>query len=178
LSHQLQSGWFIKCYFRPLNMMFYYTSQYFDLKGLVMMVFGIVLLAVSGSRLRIAWSLPKILFLVANWASASLILISIIVGTMSSAFWIINANSLAGNIVTVRDFARYPLDIFNTAFRRIFTFAAPIGFIAFYPCQALLRPAAEVSPAAWFSPAVGLIMFGIAYQIWRKGVNSHSGTGS
>jgi len=178
LGWQLQSGQFIKYYFRPLNMMFYFTSQSFDLKGLVQLAFGIGMIAYAGLRLEVAWSFPRVLLLVVNWMSASLIMIAILIAALSSSFWIINSNSLTGTIMTVREFGRYPLDIFSKAFRWIFTFIAPIGFLAFYPCQMLLKPWTEVSPAAWFSPVAGFVSFAIAVAIWRKGVRSYSGTGS
>src|SRR5258706_8729313 len=34
LRFQIQQGTFIKYYFRPLNMMFYFVSEVFDIKGL------------------------------------------------------------------------------------------------------------------------------------------------
>jgi ABC-2 type transport system permease protein len=178
LGWQLQSGQFIKYYFRPLNMMFYFTSQSLDLKGLVQLAFGIGIVWYAGSRLSVAWSLARVLLLVVNWISASLIMIAILISALSSSFWIINSNSLTGTIMTVREFGRYPLDIFSKAFRWIFTFIAPIGFLAFYPCQMLLKPWPQVSPAAWFSPIAGFVSFAIAVAIWKKGVRSYSGTGS
>jgi ABC-2 type transport system permease protein len=178
LSGQLQSGWFIRYYFRPINIMFNFISQRLDLKSLVQMAFGIILLVVSIRHLHIVWSLPKVLFLLVNYMSASLIMIAIIAGAMSSAFWIINANSLAGKIAGISEFARYPLDIYNGILRCVFTFIAPIGFIAFYPCQLLLRPISDVSIVAWFSPVVGFIMSGIAYAIWKNGIKHYTGTGT
>jgi ABC-2 type transport system permease protein len=178
LGPQLQDGSFIRYYFRPLNMLFYYTSWHFDLKGLAQLLFGSCILVYAGLHMSIAWTLPTVLLLVVNWFSASLIMIAIVVAGMSTAFWIINPNSLTMTLTTVRDFARYPLDIFNKLFRALFTFVAPIGFISFYPCAILLRPAVDVPMAAWFTPAVGAVMFLLAYQVWKKGVNSYSGTGS
>ncbi len=42
LRYDLQQGTFLKYYFRPLNMMFYYMSEMFDLKGLTQLVLGSV----------------------------------------------------------------------------------------------------------------------------------------
>jgi ABC-2 type transport system permease protein len=178
LGWELQTGRFIRYYFRPLNMLFYFSSQSFDLKGLVQLAFGIGMVGYAAVRLPIAWSPARVLLLAVNWLSASLIMISILIGALSSSFWIINSNSLTGTIMTLREFGRYPLDIFSKAFRWIFTFIAPIGFLAFYPCQMLLKPWPQVSPAAWFSPVAGFLSFAIAVAIWRKGIKSYSGTGT
>ena len=40
LRFQIQDGSFVKYYFRPLNMMFYYMSEMFDIKGIVQLVGG------------------------------------------------------------------------------------------------------------------------------------------
>jgi len=178
LGHLLQTGDFIRYYFRPINMMFYFISWRLDIKGITQLLVGIAVTIYASIKIGIIWTLPMALLLFINWVSASLIMIALLVGGMSSAFWIINANSLTGTITSIRDFGRYPLDIFNKTFRIIFTFVAPIGFLAYYPTQIALRPASEIPAAAWFSPIIGFVMFFLAYQIWRKGINSYSGTGS
>ncbi len=77
----------------------------------------------------------------------------------------------------LREFAPYPMNIFDGVFRFAFTYVLPIGFIAFYPSQLFLHPH-EVSPLVYLSPVVGLGSFGLAYWIWMLGVNSYTGTGS
>ena len=132
----------------------------------------------AGSHLAIDWSVFTVLLLIVNWIPASLINIGLIVIIMSTAFWIINAMSLLETVFTIRDYARYPMDIFSRAFRVFFAFILPISYLSFYPCTILLRPPAEVPLAAWFTPLVGGLLFLISYRIWRKGVNKYEGTGS
>ena len=67
--------------------------------------------------------------------------------------------------------------IFDGAFRFTFTYILPIGFIAFYPSQIFLRPE-DVSMLTYFSPIVGIGLFAFTYWVWKKGVNSYTGTGS
>ena len=63
------------------------------------------------------------------------------------------------------------------AFRFAFNYIIPIGFVAFYPSQLILRPE-EVSPLIYFSPIIGIGLFALTYWIWTKGVNSYTGIGS
>ena len=77
----------------------------------------------------------------------------------------------------VREFAPYPITIFDGAFRFAFTFLLPIGFIAFYPAQFFLRPD-EISPWIYLSPVIGIALFALMYRVWTLGVNSYTGTGS
>ncbi len=94
-----------------------------------------------------------------------------------AAFWVVNSYPVLGLAWKLREFAPYPMNIFDGAFRFAFTYVIPIGFIAFYPSQILLRPQ-EVSTFIYFSPFVGIGLFGLTYWVWTLGVNHYSGTGS
>ena len=177
LRFHVQEGTFLKYYFRPLNMMFYYTSEMFDLKGLTQLLAGIILLIYSSVQLNLTWSFPRLSLLLITLFSAALVQISIIVGASCAAFWVVNAWPVLGLASRLREFAPYPTTIFDGAFRFTFTYIVPIGFIAFYPSQLFLRPE-DVSPLIYLSPVVGIGLFAITYWIWSKGVNSYSGTGS
>ena len=174
--HVLQ-GTFLKYYFRPLNMMFYYMSEMFDIKGLIQLAGGICLLIYSSIQLNLVWSPEKFLLLLIALFSAALVLISIVVMAGCAAFWVLDSYPVLGLAWRLREFAPYPMSIFDGAFRFAFTYLIPIGFVAFYPSQFFLRPA-EVSSLVYFSPLVGIGLFALTYWVWTRGVNSYSGTGS
>src|SRR5258706_16352208 len=88
LRFHIQQGTFLKYYFRPLNMMFYYMSEMFDLKGLTQLVMGIILLAYASLQLHINWTLLRFLLLIVTLFSAALVQISIIVAASCAAFWV------------------------------------------------------------------------------------------
>jgi len=177
LRFHVQQGTFLKYYFRPLNMMFYYMSEMFDLKGLTQLVVGIGLSIYASLQLGFEWSLGKVILLLVTLFSAALVQISIIVIASCAAFWVIDAWPMLGLAWKLREFSPYPMTIFDGAFRFTFTFILPIGFVAFYPSQLFLRPEL-VSPLVYASPLIGIAMFTLMYWIWTKGVNSYTGTGS
>ncbi|MEW6405370.1 MAG: ABC-2 family transporter protein [Chloroflexota bacterium] len=177
LRFHIQQGTFLKYYFRPLNMMFYYMSEMFDLKGLTQLAAGIVLLIYSSIQIGITWTLTKFALLLLSLFSAGLVLIAITLMAGCAAFWVINSYPVLGLAWKLREFAPYPMNIFDGVFRFAFTYILPIGFIAFYPSQLFLRPQ-DISPLIYFSPLIGIGMFVLAYQVWILGVNSYTGTGS
>jgi len=177
IRFHVMQGTFLKYYFRPLNMMFYYMSEMFDIKGLIQLAEGSVLLIYSSIQLGLAWSPEKFLLLLIALFSAALVQISIIVMAGCAAFWVLDAYPVLGLAWRLREFAPYPMSIFDGAFRLAFTYLIPIGFVAFYPSQFFLRPE-QVSPLVYFSPVVGIGLFALTYWVWTKGVNSYSGTGS
>jgi ABC-2 type transport system permease protein len=177
LRVHVMQGTFLKYYFRPLNMMFYYMSEMFDLKGLTQLVIGAGLLIYASIQLNIDWTLTRAALLLITLFSASLVQISIIVTASCAAFWVLDSYPVLGLAWKLREFSPYPMTIFDGAFRIAFTYVIPIGFVAFYPSQLFLRPE-EVSPLIYFSPLVGIGMFALTYWVWTRGVNSYSGTGS
>ena len=177
IRFHIQQGTFLKYYFRPLNMMFYYMSEMFDLKGLTQLFLGIALLIYSSMQLHIAWTLARMMLLLITLFSAALVQISIIVAASCAAFWVIDSYPVLGLAWKLREFSPYPMTIFDGAFRFAFTYVIPIGFVAFYPSQIFLRPE-QVSPLTYFSPLIGIGLFAITYWIWTLGVNSYNGTGS
>jgi len=177
LRFHIQQGTFMKYYFRPLNMMFYYISEMFDLKGITQLVVGIVLLIFSSLQLNLDWTVSRIFLLFITLFSAALVQISIVVAASCAAFWVIDSYPVLGLAWRLREFAPYPMTIFDGAFRFTFTYVIPIGFVAFYPSQLFLRPE-EVSMLIYFSPVIGIGLFIFTYWLWTKGVNSYTGTGS
>ena len=177
IRFEIREGTFLKYYFRPLNMMFYYMSEMFDLKGLTQLFLGIALLIYSSLKLNIDWTVLRILLLLVTLFSAALVQISIVVAASCAAFWVLDSYPVLGLAWKLREFSPYPMTIFDGAFRVAFTYIIPIGFVAFYPSQLFLRPD-QVSPLVYFSPVVGIGLFALTYWIWTKGVNSYTGTGS
>jgi ABC-2 type transport system permease protein len=177
LRFHVQQGTFLKYYFRPLNMLFYYISEMFDLKGLTQLALGIGLLVYSSIQLGMAWTPLRFVMLLISLLSAALVLISITMMAACASFWVIDSYPVMGLAWKLREFAPYPMNIFDGAFRLAFTYVIPIGFISFYPSQLFLRPQ-EVSPLIYFSPLIGLGLFALAYRVWLWGVNSYTGTGS
>lgn len=177
IRFHVQQGTFLKYYFRPLNMMFYYMSEMFDLKGLTQLVAGIVLLIYSSVQLNLNWTFVRFVLLIVALLTAALVQISITVIAGCAAFWVLDSYPVLGLAWKLREFAPYPMSIFDGAFRFTFTYILPIGFVAFYPSQLFLRPE-QVSPLIYFSPLMGLGLFALTYWVWTLGVNSYTGTGS
>ena len=177
LSNDVRSGDFIKYYFRPINMLFYYLSEIFDLKGLGTLAINVAIMVISIQKLGLQLGWRQILLLVCLIIGAAIVLAALYVASASLCFWFISAQDALDFVSNFRDLARFPLNIYNKALKFVFTFILPIGFIAYYPARMILWPE-TASPILYFMPLVGVGLFVLAYQVWKKGVNSYSGTGS
>lgn len=177
LRYELQSGAFIKYYFKPLNIMFYYMSEMVDLKGLAQLLLGGSLLFWAGANLSLQWDILKIGALLFLLASASLIMIGLMLAAASTAFWIVNSFAVMALINRFREYARYPLTIFDGVFRFIFSFIIPIGFISFYPVQWLIH-SNEAGWLVFLTPFVGVGFFLLGCGVWSLGVRRWNATGT
>ena len=177
LRYQVFSGNFIKYCVRPINIFFYYMSEIFDVKGLGQFAFGIASVVFAWIKLELRVSVLSILLFVVAAVSASLFVIAILNVAACTCFWIMNSFFALSLSNTLRDYAKYPITIFNPVLRFLFTFIIPIGFMSFYPSQIFLRPE-SVPIISWFTPVFGIIFFYISYKIWMKGALAYNGTGS
>lgn len=177
LGNKIRDGEFIKYYFRPLNMLFYFISEQYDLKSLSNLLFAIIAFSYSSIRLGIQWNFLNVCLLFFMLLGSALIVISMMLIAASIGFWTISSHSIISFTAKFREVARYPATIFKGFSRFIFTYIIPVAFIAFYPSQLFIEPE-EFNILAYLSPVVGVIFFILAYAVWKKGVNSYSGTGS
>ncbi len=177
LPWQVQRGDFIKYYFRPLNMMFYFMSETVEIGIVVYLAVSVTVMAWSSMRIGIVWDAVRIAGGVSLLLSASLIGVGLMVAAASTAFWLTNSHSLLMLTSRFRENARYPLTIYNMTFRVIFSVVVPIGFMVFYPAYWILRPD-EAGIAPLFTPVVGIACFGLSYLLWHKGTRRWNGTGT
>lgn len=177
LRFELVEGTFVKYYFRPMNMMFYFMSDVVDLKGFAQVVLGIGTLIYASIQLGMVWTPGKLGLLLLLLGGASMVVTSLLMIAAFSSFWVLYSFSILALAFRLREFSQYPTTIFDGVFRFLFTYIIPIGFVAFYPSQLFLRPD-QMSWIVYLSPLVGIVFFIIAYRIWILGVNSYTGTGS
>lgn len=177
LRHYLIDGSFIKFYFRPLNTMFYFMSERLDIKGIGQVFMGLGGIIYASVKLGIVWSTGKLLLAGVLLFSSSLILISMMVLATSAGFWVKNSFSIMELTFKVKDFSRYPTSIFSGLFHWLFSYIIPVGFISYYPLQALIRPV-EAGNTYLLTPLIGLGLFAFTFWVWERGVGSYSGTGS
>ena len=177
LRNYVYSGDFIKYCFRPINIFFYFISEVFDIKGVGQFLFGVGTLIYSWQKLQLEMSLSIFVKLIIALITASLFMIALMNMAAATCFWLMGTGYIMVAAFKFKDYAKYPITIFNTVFRFIFTFIIPIAFIAYYPSLIFIRPD-EIPLLTWISPLLGVLFFYISYKVWMKGAASYNGTGS
>jgi ABC-2 type transport system permease protein len=176
LPYYLITGDFIKYYLKPLNIFFFYFAEVFDIKGLSQLITGIIILSYSWIKLNLEFSFLKLLLLIISILSGSLVMISLMVIGSTVAFWVLNVTPLLNFIFRLREYTKYPVDIFDPFFKFVFSFLIPIAFVSFYPSQIFLRHQSN-KLLVFISPFVGIFLFIVAYKFWMKETRRYKGTG-
>lgn len=177
LRNYVFSGEFIKYLFRPINVFFYYQAEVFDVKGIGQFFFGIGTLVYAWAKLQISFHISNIVLLILALISASLFMIAIMNIAAAFNFWLMGSTYIMLFASKFKEYAKYPVTIFNTILRLVFTFMIPIAFVAYYPSLFFLRPN-EIPILTYLSPVFGVGFFVLSYKIWMRGALSYSGTGS
>ncbi len=177
LRRYVYDGDFVKYCFRPINLWFYYVSEVFDVKGLGQLAFGIGTLVYAWVKLAIPVTFLLVLEVIVGLITASLFMMALQNAAAASCFWIQNSFWLLDISLKMKDYAKYPVTIFNGVFRFIFTFILPVAFMAYYPSLVILRPD-NVPILTWLSPVIGIIAFYGSYKLWMKGASKYDGSGS
>lgn len=177
LRRYVYDGDFVKYCFRPINVWFYYVSEVFDVKGLGQLFFGIGTLAYAWKKLAIPVGFLLIVEVIVALVTASLFMMALQNAAAGSCFWIQNSFWLLDISLKMKDYAKYPITIFNDSFRFIFTFILPVAFMAYYPSLVILRPD-NVPVLSWLSPVLGVVAFYGSYKLWMKGASKYDGSGS
>ena len=170
-------GRFDRVLLRPLNSLAQVLLESFNVSGFHEIGLGIGLMVYAGVKLSLSWSVLDFLALVVLAGSASLVYQGVFLAITSVSFWYEDRMGLAPPVYNVIRFARYPVTIFGTPVRFILTYVLPFAWVAFYPAAWFLG-SEEFARWSFFTPLVGLVVFGGALLIWRRGVNNYASTGS
>jgi len=107
---------------------------------------------------------------------------SVFVASATVAFWWIDSGEFA-NAATYggRDFAGYPMNVYNGFFRRFFAYGLGYAFVGYYPALALLGRRDPLGAPAWLgwaAPLVAAAAASAAGLLWRTAIRHYRSTGS
>ncbi len=182
IPHAVRQGTFDRYLIRPLNPLFQILLQG-TATSLNDMIVGLVVFSQAIRVVEISWSLPLIAFLVAVVIGAGLIQAAVSLLVACASFWIVKVSGLTWTVQQIQnELVRYPISIYGKGVQLILTVALPVAFTTYYPTTTILgKSDGSLLPAqqlGLLTPLVGVVWFGLAYLVWKKGVNRYQGTGS
>ena len=107
---------------------------------------------------------------------AIVLLYSLLVMTVSVAFYAVRVDNLTFLLGAIFDAARWPSTVFRGAVRIIFTFVIPLALMTTYPARALLGTLAPRDVA--FASGVAGAFAIVARQVWNRAIGSYTSASS
>lgn len=172
----IRTGRFDRFLVRPIDPLFHLLADRFCHDGIGDLLIGAAVVIKASLALDLAWSVPKVIYLVVIVLSGGGIFIALNLITSVSAFWIVESIPVTKMVFETNEFAKYPLTIYPRAVRVLMTWIIPYGLASFYPARLLLGR--DFGPLAFAAPPVAALLLFVGYRLWRFGLRHYSSTGS
>ncbi len=182
-SRMIREGRFDRLMIRPRGLLFQLISNNADIIAAIGHgILGIILFVVSAGRVGVIWNLTTILYYVGAIVGGVLIQGGVFIIFSALSFYFVETGSLREIFYwNMRKFAGYPISIYNKMIQGIMIYIVPFAFVNYFPAQFLLRKPDMVNYPEiymYLAPAVGVIVYLIAYIFWRVSVKHYKSTGN
>ncbi len=182
VPRMVREGLFDRVLLRPMNPLLQVLLYRFSANGLGDLSVGLVAFGVAQRGLSIHWTPFDVAFLLMVIVGAVLLEAGINLALSTLSFWFVAVDALLfWSDDSVNTFGNYPVTIYPSATRAVFTFLFPIALLAAFPASAFLGRAGDVpfTPAlAYGAPFLGSAGFIVAYQFWLIGSRHNRSTGT
>jgi ABC-2 type transport system permease protein len=178
----VKDGGFDRLLLRPRSLVLQLLGQELTLRRVGRLIQGACVLGYAATAGTIDWTAGRVALLVAATAGGVCVFLGVVVLQATSAFWTVEgievwyAFTYGG--VTM---SQYPLAIYRSWFRAVFTFVIPIGCVMYFPGVAILGkldPLGAPPILGWLAPVAGPIFLTVCLAVWRIGVRHYRSTGS
>jgi ABC-2 type transport system permease protein len=178
----IRAGDFDRILLRPRSTVLQLLGQELTLRRVGRLIQGMAVLGYAIAAGTIDWTGGRVVLLVASIACGVCVFLGLVVLQATTAFWTVDSlevwNAFTYGGVTM---SQYPLAIYRSWFRELFTYAVPLGCVNYFPGVAILGRADPLGTPAfvgWIAPLAGPAFLIVALQIWRIGVRHYRSTGS
>ncbi len=176
----VKSGDFDRLLVRPRSTVLQLLATELTLRRVGRLAQGVAVLGYASTG--IAWTLGRAALLAASIACGICVVLGILVLQATSAFWTVETlevwNAFTYGGITM---SQYPLAIYRSWFRALFTYVFPLACVVYFPGLAILGrvdPLGAPPVISWVAPLAGPVFLAACLQIWRLGVRHYRSTGS
>ena len=176
IPYYIRRGEFDRFLTLPYHPLFLILIECFDEDGWGELIFGIVISIISIIRLKLYT--PLILVLPIIWIAGCLVYAGISTLLSTVSFFTVDNTDLTDLTIELNSFSKYPLSIYSTALKVIFTVFLPIGFTAYYPSLIFLHGITlENVILLILTIFIAIIFFILSFVIWDKCLKKYTSSG-
>jgi ABC-2 type transport system permease protein len=176
LGRNIRSGYFDFFLAQPGNILFMASTRKLDLDGLLNSFVAMGVVAYAAHRLGLHPSAADLALYALMVACGLIIHYSMLVLSISVAFWITSAQGIEGIYFTLSEFSRLPREAFRGLASLVFVWLLPVVVVSNAPAQTLLHGFQPVWALALLAAA--LLWLGAAILVFHLGLRRYSSASS
>jgi ABC-2 type transport system permease protein len=165
---------------KPADAQFLVSTAKFEPWRIVDVAGALIVFAYAFKKLGHWPSLAQVAMGLVFLALAILILYSIWILVVSTAFWVVKVDNLSYLFGSLFDVGRWPIDVLRGVWRgtllMVFTFVFPVALMTTYPALALLGRLD--GKRAGLALAGGVVFAFIARRVWRRALGMYTSASS
>ena len=181
-SETVRMGRFDQVLTRPVSPLGWLLSTDVELRYAFRSISGMIIVAVAGHLAGVQPSVANVALLVLAAMSCALLVLAILVMGSALTFLTVEGSDIANLFANGGiGLASYPLDLYGSPLRFVFTFLIPVGLCVYVPVATVLgrHQPSPLGPNLLFAlPAVLAAVIALATLAWRAGLNHYQSTGS
>jgi ABC-2 type transport system permease protein len=177
MGRNIRTGNFDFYLAQPGNVMFMATTRKLDPDSLLNSIIAISVVIYAAKQLHLDPSFGQIALYALMVLCGVVIHYSILVLSISLAFWLTSAQGIEGIYFTLTEFSRLPRDAFKAfATQFLFVWALPVVIVTFIPAS-LLTKGFDAKLAAWLFGAA-IAWFAAAIFVFHRGLRRYTSASS
>lgn len=177
----VQRGDFDALILRPRPLLTQVMVSQLDPRRLGSFAVGVIAMLVAANRLHIQWTPLKALLLAEVVLGSMLLVLGLFMIEATVSFFSVKSIEMV-NILTYggRSACQYPVDIYPSALRFLFTYLAPFAMCMHWPVSWIIgQPMMQLPIWGYFlTPMAGAAFFAIMVRVWYIGVKHYRSTGT
>jgi ABC-2 type transport system permease protein len=182
ISLLLRMGTFDQVLTRPMSPLGWVVSSYLEIRQLGKLLAGVGMLAWAGHRAGVDWTLTHLAVAVLAVACCAVVVFAILVAGAALTFYTVQGSE-AVNVALFGGpyLSGYPMEIYGSATRFVFTWVLPFGLTIYVPTLTLLGRAGPPGLEAgllWMTPLGTAWVASLAGIAWHRAIRHYVGTGS
>lgn len=176
MGRNIRSGHFDFFLAQPGNLMFMATTRKLDPDGLVNSVIAAGVVAFSAYKLGLHPGVADLLLYAFMVFCGVVIHYSILVLSISPAFWITSAQGIEGGYFTLTEFSRLPREAFRGLANIVFVWVLPVVVVSNSPASTLIH-GINVQNVLWLV-VITTVWFSAAVFVFHRGLRRYSSASS
>jgi ABC-2 type transport system permease protein len=182
ISLLLRRGSFDQVLTRPVSPLGWVVSSYVDLRQVGRLLAGAGTVAWAGDRAGVAWTPAHLGVAALAIACCAVVVFAVLVAGAALTFYTVQGSE-AVNVALFGGpyLSGYPMDIYGSATRIVFTWLLPFALAVYVPALRLLGrdgPPGLGPGRLWLTPLATAWVVGLASIAWRRAIHHYVGAGS